>query len=305
MIEDDKLLVFTTRGVVLERYYVYWPCLANHVCLVLLSRFVQAAQNGEANVKVSSFTDDCLSLEVETNLKESGDQKRLGFHDESNTRDMGDNISSCEEVSADLAHDLQRTKLNSGDLQLSKAGSEVYEKEQSDSDAALAEKEDNFVPIDVISDAARTRRSILRRTSSTSTDDSLGDENEFNGTPESPSKKNVRFNMNPNVRVFSNKKDKKKRKLEAKLKAEARKHSLESEGSGSEQTNGTSPVDESGTGWDGSGEQSHGKGLDLEREGQKESKINGANSATEPLASSTNPSDSFGLTNNLIFELDD
>ena len=246
-------------------------------------------------------------------------------------------MSSCEEVNvADLAEELLRTKLD-GSPELndfcgkecenaerknvkSKAESVSSDRATIDSEAACAEMGDSFVPIDVISNAVRTRRSILRRTSSTSTDDSLGDENEFDGVPDSPSKKNVRFNLNPNVRVFSNKKDKKKRKLEAKLKAEARKHSLESEGSGSEQSNGTSPVD-NGTGWDGFDDQSLGKGTngitslkapdneELVRVDEKGAEISDNHTTGdafgEPSSSLLSDCDSFGMTNNLIFELDD
>ena len=278
-------------------------------------------------MKVTSLTDECLSLEVETTLRDTNERELLGSHEDSNTNDMGENTSSCEEASADLAQDLQRTKLDCVSTELNKSMSKTYENERSDnqrresgsldpemvdSEEASGEKGDNFVPIDVISNAVRTRRSILRRTSSTSTDESLGDENDFNGTPESPSRKNVRFNLNPNVRVFSNKKDKKKRKLEARLKAEARKHSMESEGSGCEQSNGTSPVDD-GTPWNGIGDESRGLGVDLETvvvgkgEGtdQADSKINGASDQSDSVCVLESANKPFGLTNDLIFELDD
>lgn len=279
-------------------------------------------------MKVSSISDDCLTLEVETNLMDFSDGDVSGIHVEPDTKHMGGNISSCEEAGADLVHEPQKTELDSCSVELNGFSSETCTKEHGhfwrkgsassdpevvDSEGDSAEKGDNFVPIDVISNAVRTRRSILRRTSSTSTDESLGDENEFNGIPESPSKKNVRFNLNPNVRVFSNKKDKKKRKLEARLKAEARKHSIESEGSGSEQSNGTSPVDD-GTGCNGFGEKSLGKGLDDESmttvkcEGvdMAQSNINVSNDQiTHATGSLTSDSESFGLTNNLIFEMDD
>ena len=250
---------------------------------------------------------------------------------------MGENISSCEEVNvADLGDELHRTKLDGSpevndfcdkeceDVERktvkSKAESVSSDPAKIDSEEAFAEMGDSFVPIDVISNAVRTRRSILRRTSSTSTDDSLGDENEFNGVPDSPSKKNVRFNLNPNVRVFSNKKDKKKRKLEAKLKAEAQRQSLESEGSGSEQSNGTSPVD-NGTGWDGFDDQSLGKETNgitspiapdngepvgVDEKGAEISDDQTRDDAFgKPSSSLLSTCDSFGMTNNLIFELDD
>lgn len=241
---------------------------------------------------------------------------------------MGENTSSCEKVNvADLAEDLHRTNLVEspglkdfcGDAERKNENSKA-ESVSSDpaieSEAACAEMGDNFVPMDVISNAVRTRRSILRRTSSTSTDDSLGDENEFNGVPDSPSKKNVRFNLNPNVRVFSNKKDKKKRKLEAKLKAEARKQSLESKGSESEQSNGISPVD-NGTGWDGFDDQSLGKGIygitslkapdngELARVDEKGAEISDDQTTGNAASSLSSACHSFGMTNNLIFELDD
>lgn len=291
-------------------------------------------------MNVSSLTDECLSLEIEANpghlAEESellGLQRNSKKQDSDKTEHMGENISFCEEVNtADLAEELQRTKLNevpelngqsckereNGELENVKGRAESLSSDPEAIDneaAAFAEMGDSFVPIDVISNAVRTRRSILRRTSSTSTDDSLGDENEFNGVPDSPSKKNVRFNLNPNVRVFSNKKDKKKRKLEARLKAEARKHSLESEGSESEQSNGTSPV-EDGTGLEVFDVQSLGKGtnglsslkdpdigepIEVDKKGTE---INDGQ-LTRNTGSLSNSSDNFGMTNNLIFELDD
>lgn len=274
-------------------------------------------------MKVSSLTDECLELEVETNLKESTDKKSFENNEESaDTRHMGENISSCEEVNADLVDDQQKDKVEFGSTELKEASREMYEEKQGckgsdpqiqDGGEGLEEKHDNFVPIDVISNAVRTRRSILRRTSSTSTDESLGDDNEVNGIPESPSKKNVRFNLNPNVRVFSNKKDKKKRKLEARLAAEARKNSLESEGSGSELSNGSSPVN-IGNGWGGFGDHSYGEGVDpaapgvVKDKGESEevSKNNvHDNENAKPATLSASAGDSFELTNNLIFELDD
>ena len=288
-------------------------------------------------MKVSSLTDDCLSLEIETEDSAHellGSQWNSKEEEQSDkTEHMGESISSCEEVNvADLAEELHRTKLD-GSPELddfcdkecenverktvkSKAESLSSDPASIDSEDVCAEMGDSFVPIDMITNAVRTRRSILRRTSSTSTDDSLGDENEFNGVPDSPSKKNVRFNLNPNVRVFSNKKDKKKRKLEAKLKAEARKHSLESEGSGSEHSNGTSPVD-NGTGWDGFHDQALGKGtngitsLKTPDNGEDDKGAEISDDQTtgdalgKPSSSLLNACDSFGMTNNLIFELDD
>ena len=270
-------------------------------------------------MKVSSLTEECLSLDVETTLIDSNVEELSGFHVETNTKHMGDSVSSCEEVTTDLADELRKTKLHSGGPEVSDSSSKMCEiesannqtkqsaycdPEMADSDEASTEKGDNFVPIDVITNAVRTRRSILRRTSSTSTDESLGDEGEFNGTPESPSKKNVRFNLNPNVRVFSNKKDKKKRKLEARLKAESRNHSLKSGESGSEQSNGTSPVDD-GTGFNGFEEKARGNGI---KEGVNEaaSEINrGNDKSTEAVGFVAGDNKSFGLSNNLIFQLDD
>lgn len=288
-------------------------------------------------MKVSSLTDDCLSLEIDNNSGHSADDSELlGFQSNSKKEEldksehMGENNSSFKEVDvADLAEELQKTELNESpelngynckereNVEREDAKSRA---EMIDNEAACGEMGDSFVPIDVISNAVRTRRSILRRTSSTSTDDSLGDENEFNGVPDSPSKKNVRFNLNPNVRVFSNKKDKKKRKLEAKLKAEARKHSLESEGSESELSNGTSPVDD-GTGWHGFDDHSVGEGTNgvTSLKGPNNGELKGVNQkgagirddqttsdgVDKPTGSLSSASDSFGMTNNLIFELDD
>lgn len=273
-------------------------------------------------MKVSSFSDDCLSLEIETNPGHGPEHSELfefqidAKKEKSDKRLMGDNISSCEEVNVtDVVEDLQRTKLDdsrelNGFEEHENVDSReiiISDSEKIDSEAACTEKSDSFVPIDVISNAVRTRRSILRRTSSTSTDDSQGDENEFNGVPDSPSKKNVRFNLNPNVRVFSNRKDKKKRKLEAKLKAEARKHSLESEGSGSEQSNGTSPVD-NGTGWDGFIDESLGTGSNgilTSEESDKREQGGDIQSRDDAVDKQIDANESFGMTNNLIFELDD
>ncbi|XP_068747684.1 protein kintoun-like [Montipora capricornis] len=266
-----------------------------------------ASTNAEASVKVVSVTDDCLSLEVETTC--SDDLNNV----ESNTEHVGVNFTSCEESATDLMDESQKNKPDSSNLHESnEAKCENQKKESVSLDPEVmntsAEKRDDFVPIDVINNAMRTRKSILRRTSSTSTDDSQGEELEFNGTPESPSK-NVRFNLNPNVRVFSNKKGKGKRKLEAKLKAEARKYSQESEGSSSEQTNGTSPV-ESGTEFNGLREKSLDS-VDVKKEkvqGIKNegSEINGTDDLSgESAVSSASDHKSFGLTNNLIFELDD
>lgn len=261
-----------------------------------------------------SVTDDCLSLEVETTHREDGNVE------ESNNEYMGLNLTSCEETDTKQEEEQCETELGSNkakwndDSNGEKSQNRGQETASSDPEFinAVAEKRDDFIPIDVINNALRTRKSILRRTSSASTDDSLGDENEFDGTPESPSTKNVRFNLNPNVRVFSNKKGKGKRKLEAKLRAEARKYSLESEGSGSEQSSGTSPAD-LGTGFNGFGVKSLDS-LDLKKDeaSTKEERnnevdeINGAGNQNEKSAgSAANDDKSFGLTNSLIFELDD
>lgn len=269
-------------------------------------------------MKVSSLTEECLGLDVETTLIDSDVKELSRVHVETNTKHMGDSISSCEEVTTDLADELRKTKLHSGVPQVSESSGKMceiegannqrkesahWDLEMADSDEASAEKGDNFVPSDVITNAVRTRRSILRRTSSTSTDESLGDEGEFNGTPESPSKKNVRFNLNPNVRVFSNKKDKKKRKLEARRK-KTRKHSLNSEESGSEQSNEMSPVHDV-TGFNGFEKEARGNGI---KEGVNEaaSEINsGIDKRAEAVGFQAGDNKSFGLSNNLIFQLDD
>lgn len=67
------------------------------------------------------------------------------------------------------------------------------------------------------------RKSCMRRSSSTSTDDDTDYEiynqmSPSNGSWGSPGKRNVRFNLNPSVRVFSNKKDKQRWKMEQRLK---------------------------------------------------------------------------------------
>lgn len=274
-----------------------------------------ASPNTLSSVKVVSVADDCLTLEVEATCREDGNVE------ESNNEHMGVNFTSCEETGTKQEEDEQcenelgrnNAQFN-GDSNGEKSQNREQESASSDPEVieAVTEKRDGFVPIDVINNALRTRKSILRRTSSVSTDDSLGDENEFDGTPESPSTKNVRFNLNPNVRVFSNKKGKGKRKLEAKLRAEARKYSLESEGSGSEQSCGTSPAD-LGTGFNGF----RGRSLDSldlkkdeastkEERNNEVDEVNGAGNQNEKSAgSAANDDESFGLTNSLIFELDD
>lgn len=262
-----------------------------------------------------SVAEDCLTLEVEATCR--GDENV----EESNNELMGVNFTSCEETDTkpdeedQCGNELARNNAQfNGDSNDEKSQNRGQESASFDPEVieAVAENRDGFVPIDVINNALRRRKSILRRTSSVSTDDSLGDENEFDGTPESPSTKNVRFNLNPNVRVFSNKKGKGKRKLEAKLRAEARKYSLESEGSGSEQSCGTSPAD-LGTGFNGFGDRSLDS-LDLKqdeastkKERNKElDEANGARNQNEKSAdSAANDDKSFGLTNSLIFELDD
>jgi hypothetical protein len=95
-------------------------------------------------------------------------------------------------------------------------------KSRSDSvDSASSDRSEG----DVIANAMSKRKSCIRRSSSTSTDDSI-DDFDFNGslspngTWGSPGKKNVRFNLNPNVRVFSNKKDKQRWKMEQRLKSQ-------------------------------------------------------------------------------------
>ena len=97
-------------------------------------------------------------------------------------------------------------------------------KSRSDSvDSTSSDRSDGDL---TITGAKSQRKSCMRRSSSTSTDDSsLGDDFDLNGplSPNStgwgsPGKKNVRFNLNPNVRVFSNKKDKQRRKMEQRLK---------------------------------------------------------------------------------------
>ncbi|XP_022796221.1 protein kintoun-like isoform X2 [Stylophora pistillata] len=274
-----------------------------------------AAPNGEAHAKVSSLTDDCLTIRTDRTDqgKSLGNGEFLESHidaknEKLDKRRMGDNISSYEEVKVTkVVKDLERIQLEESQ-HITKSNGErngntvMSDSEDPDSKEAIAEKGDSFVPIDVISNAVRSRRSILRRTSSTSTDDSQGDENESNGVPDSPSKKNVRFNLNPNVRVFSNKKDKKKRKLEARLKAEARKHSFESESSGSEYSNGTSPVD-SGTGWDAFDDQSRRTGTYSEN-GDTVSKVNDVHCEDDSVSKQAGV-EAFGMANHLIFELDD
>lgn len=98
-------------------------------------------------------------------------------------------------------------------------------KSRSDSvDSTSSDRSDGDL---TIAGAKSLRKSCIRRSSSTSTDDSsLGDDFDLNGplSPNgtngwgSPGKKNVRFNLNPNVRVFSNKKDKQRWKMEQRLK---------------------------------------------------------------------------------------
>ena len=92
--------------------------------------------------------------------------------------------------------------------------------------AVAIPKETKRVSFDqtAVENAKKIRKSCLRRTSSTCSEESLGEcSSDTSGTEgslsESP-RKNVRFNFNPEVRVFSNKKDKKRRKRQAKLRRE-------------------------------------------------------------------------------------
>lgn len=98
----------------------------------------------------------------------------------------------------------------------------------SDVSAALSPRETKHVSFDpnTIENAKKIRKSCLRRTSSTCSEESFGEySSDTSGTEgcgslsDSP-RKNVRFNFNPEVRVFSNKKDKKRRKMEEKMRKE-------------------------------------------------------------------------------------
>lgn len=104
-----------------------------------------------------------------------------------------------------------------------KTNQDERRKSRSDSvDSTSSDRSDGDL---TIAGAMSKRKSCIRRSSSTSTDDSSIDDFDLNGplSPNgtswgSPGKKNVRFNLNPNVRVFSNKKDKQRWKLEQRLK---------------------------------------------------------------------------------------
>ena len=261
----------------------------------------------DASVKVSSVTDDCLTVEAEADF-----EKPSGYH----------YLSAEQQVHVDSAEDRSNKEyameLN-GEIRENRLSEALNSDDETrDNEARFAERDDSFVPIELINNAVRTRRSILR-SSSTSTDDSYGDENEFSFSPESPSRKNVRFNLTPNVRVFSNKKDKKSRKLQARLNEESRKYSRDREESGSEQSNGNSPV-EYGTNCDGFDWKSNGAaesvdsvGHDVAGNEEFTSKVdnvyidcsNGDIGRSSTSVSNGSSDPVFGLTNTLIFELDD
>lgn len=134
------------------------------------------------------------------------------------------------------------------------------------------------------------RKSCMRRSSSTSTDDDTDYElsnpiSPSNGSWGSPGKRNVRFNLNPSVRVFSNKKDKQRWKLEHRLKNQKlkRENSDEKEATIHEESSGTE-----------AGEHQHGtKRKDSE------------SSVDEEWTIVDKPAQGHSLSNNLIFALDD
>lgn len=138
------------------------------------------------------------------------------------------------------------------------------------------------------SSAIPTRKSCIRRSSSTSTDDDTDYEmnamSPSNGSWGSPGKRNVRFNLNPSVRVFSNKKDKQRWKIEQRMKSQKlmRENSDDKEAT----------IHEEGSGHECEGDKGV-KRQDSETSVGEEWTI-----VDKPTAESS-------LSNNLIFELDE
>ncbi|EDO37801.1 predicted protein [Nematostella vectensis] len=150
-------------------------------------------------------------------------------------------------------------------------------------DSASSDRSDS----DIYTNGVRMRKSCLRRTSSTCSEDS--EEFDYSGplSPESPGKKNVRFNLNHNVRVFSNKKDKKRWKMGQRLKEQKEGRGVGSVSpSGSVSSNGSIPES--------------GEGVKPKVNGK--SRKDSESSADEEW---TCKQTSSSLSNTLIFELDD
>ena len=177
--------------------------------------------------------------------------------------------------------------------------------ESSDVPTALNSRETKHVSFDpsTIENAKKIRKSCLRRTSSTCSEESLGEySSDTSGTEgcgslsDSP-RKNVRFNFNPEVRVFSNKKDKKRRKMEEKMRKEkeaAEKAAEATKEPVTEEVN--APVDE--------------KKNHVRTDPETPSKVNGTdsegeNGAREYLQDLPFRKQEPVLTNSLIFDLDD
>ncbi|KAK3728891.1 hypothetical protein QZH41_010189 [Actinostola sp. cb2023] len=171
--------------------------------------------------------------------------------------------------------------------------------DRSDSSERRKSRSDSMDSVSSDSTAIPTRKSCIRRTSSsTSTDDDdiyeLSNMSPSNGSWGSPGKRNVRFNLNPSVRVFSNKKDKQRWKMEQRLKIQKLQYSREN---GEDKT--ASWVDKEATIHEENPQETNN--TDESRVQRKDSE----SSVDEEWTLVDRPSSENSLSNNLIFELDE
>lgn len=188
--------------------------------------------------------------------------------------------------------DRRKTRSDSTDSQCSdRSDSCERRKSRSDSlDSVSSDRSD----LAMSTSSIPVRKSCMRRSSSTSTDDDTDYElsnpvSPSNGSWGSPGKRNVRFNLNPSVRVFSNKKDKQRWKLEQRLKNQklVRENSDDKEATIHEESSGTEADD-----------QQHGVQHAPKRQDSE-------SSVDEEWTIVDKPAQDQSLSNNLIFALDD
>ena len=232
----------------------------------------------DTNLKVTSVKKNLFELELQSKLQEP--EKSALEGEQTLPLDQAEQMAD-----ASLSSKMDRLHLDSvNGSNAAENGLPTGKLERSESErstdgepSCTDEGDDHFSSSELVARSIRMRKSCLRRTSSTSTDDEV---EMFTGSPDSPSK-NVRFNLNHQIRVFSNKKDKKKRRLEQRIKSEAKKameraKAVEQEGGN---TSGeTEPLD------------------------GRENGEHGTTTSTETNSAACNQP---VLTNNLIFELDD
>ena len=246
---------------------------------------------------VSSVKENRLELELESELETRGPEPN-------NSQQQRDPLSHAKNM-ADSSVDSLASKVEGTHLDSPKANGSgqvvssvdrattAVRFERSESELSTDgepscndESCDQFSASEVVASALRGRKSCLRRTSSTSTDEEV---EVFNGSPDSPSK-NVRFNLKHQIRVFSNKKDKKKRKLEQRLKAESKK-AFESAKAVAQGGEPISPTAFEGS-WPDLIENTHNENTDSPT---RTAELNEKQREVSPPE----------LTNDLIFELDD